>query len=166
MADFRRPTNHHMGRRSSENDYSQPGMYHITLRVAEGMGRPFGQVVGDASQPDGSPEAPRVELTAVGRMVEHELLNSIRTHYRMVEVQDYAVMPEHLHFIVEVHEAIVSKQGRKAHLGQVIAGFKKGCNRQYWALTGQEDTADSRRGKPAGADGGGSAGADQSDKMG
>ena len=42
MADFRRPTNHHMGRRSSENDYSQPGMYHITLRVAEGMGAPLG----------------------------------------------------------------------------------------------------------------------------
>ena len=89
-------------------------------------------------------------------MVEQELLNSIRTHYRMVEIQDYVVMPEHLHFIVEVHETIISKQGRKAHLGQVIAGFKKGCNRQYWALTGQDSADDSRRGKPAGADAGGS----------
>ena len=138
-----------MGRRSTVNDYSLPGMYHITLRVAEGMGHPLGRVVGDVNQPDGSPEGPHVELTAVGRMVEQELLTSIRTHYPMVEIQDYVVMPEHMHFIVEVHDPIVSKQGRKAHLGHVIAGFKKGCNRRYWALTGQEAAGYYQLGKTA-----------------
>lgn len=83
-------------------------------------------------------------------MVEQELLNSIREHYPMIEVQDYVVMPEHMHFIIEVHSPIVSKNGRKQHLGQVMAGFKKGCNHRYWALTGQEPA--SGRGKPAGAD--------------
>ena len=159
MAEVRRPTNHHMGRRSSSNDYSQPGMYHITLHVAEGMGHPLGRVVGDADQPDDSPSAPHVELSALGRMVEQELLNSIRKYYRMVEVQDYVIMPEHLHFIVEVHEPLVSTNGRKSTLGQVIAGFKKGCNRCYWALTGQE-AADTRRGNPAGANSGTYGGAD------
>lgn len=67
MEKTKHPTVHRMGRRSLVNDYSQPGMYHITLRVAEGMGHPFGRVVGDASQPDGSPEAPRVELTDIVR---------------------------------------------------------------------------------------------------
>ena len=165
MAKKQNPTAHRMTRRSQDNDYTQPGMYHVTLHVADGMGRPFGRVTGDASRPDGSADAPHVELTAIGRMVEHELLNSIRTHYNMVEVQDYVVMPEHLHFIIEVHAPIVSTQGRPAHLGQVIAGFKKGCNRRYWALTGQTaggDSADgdARRGKPAGTDSGGEGGAD------
>ena len=31
MATNRRPTEHHMSRRSVVNDYSLPGMYHITM---------------------------------------------------------------------------------------------------------------------------------------
>ena len=132
---------HRMTRRSKENNYSLPGMYHITLRVADGLGHPFGHVTGNACCPDDCAEAPHMVLSALGRMVEHELLNSIKAFYPMVEVQDYVVMPEHMHFIIEVHEPLVSKQGHKAHLGQVIAGFKKGCNRRYWELTGQGEPA-------------------------
>ncbi|MCR5158968.1 MAG: hypothetical protein K6D37_07575 [Prevotella sp.] len=152
MAKKLNPTEHRMTRRSQQNDYSQPGMYHITLRVADSLGRPFGRVIGDASLPDGSDGAPHVQLSAIGQMVRYELLNSIRTYYPMVEVQDYVVMPEHMHFILEVHEPLVSTQGRKAHLGLVIAGFKKGCNRRYWEMTGQSLPEDGRRGKPAGTD--------------
>ena len=54
-------------------------------------------------------------------------------------------MHEHLHFILVVHNSIISDLGRQTHLGQVIAGFKKGCNRRYWDMIGL-------RGKPAGAD--------------
>lgn len=46
-------------------------------------------------------------------------------------------MPEHIHFIANVHHCLISKNGRETHLGQVIAGFKKGCNCQYWKITGQ-----------------------------
>ena len=140
----------HMGRRSVVNDYTEPGMYHITIQAAEGQ--PLGRVVGDVNKADGDPAAPHVELSAIGEMVREELLNSIRRYYRMIEVQDYVVMPEHLHFILEVHETIVSMQGHKVPLGTVIAGFKKGCNRRYWAMTGQ-DTPQIRRGEPADADG-------------
>ena len=41
------------------------------------------------------------------------------------------------------------------HLGQVIAGFKKGCNRHYWALTGDIPEAtdvSTQQGKPAATD--------------
>ena len=140
----------HMGRRSVVNDYTERGMYHITIQAAEGQ--PLGRVVGDVNKADGDPAAPHVELSAIGEMVREELLNSIRRYYRMIEVQDYVVMPEHLHFILEVHETIVSMQGHKVPLGTVIAGFKKGCNRRYWAMTGQ-DTPQTRRGEPAAADG-------------
>lgn len=80
-------------------------------------------------------------------MVEQELLVSIRKHYPMVEVQDYVVMPDHLHFIVVVHRVIYSSNGRETHLGQIIAGFKKGCNRRYWEITGQ--TGANQQGEPA-----------------
>ena len=126
----------HMGWRGSKKNYRWPGTYHITISVAERQQQPLGHLVGDASKPDGDPDAPRILLSDIGMMVEHELLNGIRTHYPMVEVQDYVIMPDHLHFIVVVHHDIVSSNGRATHLGQVIAGFKKGCNRHYWELIG------------------------------
>lgn len=126
----------HMGWRGSKKNYRWPGTYHITISVAERQQQPLGHLVGDASKPDGDPDAPRILLSDIGMMVEHELLNVIRTHYPMVEVQDYVIMPDHLHFIVVVHHDIVSSNGRATHLGQVIAGFKKGCNRHYWELIG------------------------------
>ena len=140
-------TDKHMGWRGRMKNYCWPGTYHITINVLNRKQQPFGHIEGDVSMPDGDPLAPRVHLSELGKMVEHELLNSIHAHYSMIEVQDYVVMPDHLHFIVVVHRDIISSNGRKTHLGQVIAGFKKGCNRRYWALTGQ--TAQEWQGKPA-----------------
>jgi len=136
----------HMGKRGYRKDYSWPGTYHITISVMERKHQPLGRITGDASKPDGHPLAPKVLLSEIGKMVEKELLCSIRAHYPMVEVQDYVIMPDHLHFIVQVHRDIISSNGRKTHLGQVIAGFKKGCNRRYWELTGQP--APDWQGKP------------------
>ena len=145
----RNPTQHRMTRRAAAHDYTRPGIYHITLHVAEGLGQPFGHVVGNLSAPDGAPDAPRVQLTPLGAMVEQELLHSIPSFYPMIEIQDHVIMPEHMHFIIEVHDPIISSKGHPAHLGQVIAGFKKGCNHRYWEITGQEEAQD-QRGKPAG----------------
>jgi len=102
----------------------------------------LGRVVGDINAADGSPQAPHVELNEAGRMVEQELTTSITAHYPMIEIQDHVVMPDHLHCIVVVHRDIFSKNGVATHLGQVIAGFKKGCNRRFWEIL-------NLRGKPA-----------------
>ena len=136
-----------MGWRGSQKNYRWPGTYHITISVLERQQQPLGRIVGDVSKPDGDPLAPKVHLSEIGEMVEHELLHSIHAHYPMIDVEDYVVMPDHLHFIVVVHRDIVSSHGRDTHLGQVIAGFKKGCNRRYWELTGQ--TAQIWQGQPA-----------------
>ena len=131
----RNPTQHRMTRRAAAHDYTRPGVYHITLHVADSLGQPFGAVVGDLSAPDGSANAPHVALSPVGQVVEHELLTAIHERYPMIHVQDYVVMPEHLHFLVEVTGIIISRNGKTMPLGQVIAGFKKGCNKRYWEMT-------------------------------
>ena len=141
---------HHMGWRGQAKNYSWAGTYHITIKVNEALGQLLGTVIGDASKPDGDPQAPRVSLTDIGMMVEQELTTSITAHYPMVEVQDHVVMPDHLHAIVVVRRNIVSSNGRATHLGQVIAGFKKGCNRRFWQLRGLTAPID-RRGEPASA---------------
>lgn len=126
-----------MQRRSPGNNYNMPGIYHVTITVFDRKRQSLGTIKGSLDQPDGHPDAPRVELSAIGKMVEYELLHSITEHYPVIEIQDYVIMPEHIHFIAVVKNSIISKNGRMTHLGQVIAGFKKGCNRRYWEITGQ-----------------------------
>jgi len=121
--------------RASAHDYTRAGVYHITIHVADGLGHPLGKVVGNLTAPDGTPDAPHTALTPIGQMVEHELLHTIHAYYPMTVVDTYTIMPEHLHFILVVQDRIVSQNGKIQSLGQVIAGFKKGCNRRFWELT-------------------------------
>lgn len=140
------PTKHSMQRRMANHNYALPGLYHITMHVTEDMGQPLGHIDGSLQQPDESPDAPHVALTQVGNMVREELLSSISKHYSMISIDTFVIMPEHLHVLLQVKAPIVSSAGRSTHLGQVIAGFKKGCNRRYWAMTGQD--ASTSAGKP------------------
>ena len=122
--------------RASAHDYTRAGVYHITIRVADELGQILGKVVGDISAPDGSANAPHTALSPIGQMVEQELLHTIHIHYPMVVIDTYTIMPEHLHFILEVQDRILSQNGKMQSLGQVIAGFKKGCNRRFWEIAG------------------------------
>ena len=136
-----KPKRHSMQHRSPGNNYTHPGIYHITITISDRKAQSLGRVIGDVQYPDGHPNAPKVELSVIGKMVEYELLHSISYHYPFIEVQDYIIMPEHMHFILNVKNSIISKNGRMTHLGQIIAGFKKGCNRRYWEITGQKEVA-------------------------
>ena len=143
-----------MGRRSQVNNYHHSGTYHITIRTNALFRQPLGQMTGDINKPDGDPDAPHTALSPIGQMVEEELLGSITAHYPMVEVLEHVIMPEHLHFILVVWKPLVSANGRDTHLGQVIAGFKKGCNRRFWEIAGMTTPAAiAGRGEPAPATG-------------
>ena len=133
-----KPTVHSMKRRSFTHDYSRRSIYHVTVCVDAGLHQPLGRMAGQLDKPDGDADAPHVVLTAIGEMVAAELRASISRFYPMLEVQDFIIMPEHLHFLLVAHGNIVSRSGKPTHLGHVIAGFKQGCNRRYWALTGQD----------------------------
>ena len=135
--DVRKPTAHNMKRRSHSHDYCRSGYYHITISTTKALHQPLGQIAGRLDKPDGDSDAPHVVLSPLGQMVEQELRESIQRHYPMLEVMDYVVMPEHLHFLLMAHRDIVSNGGKPTHLGQVIAGFKYGCNKRYWAMTGR-----------------------------
>lgn len=148
------PGSHKMGRRKDANCYYLPGLYHVTLKVNDEWGAVLGRMAGDINIADGLPGAPHVELTSTGHMVQEELTQSIKRHYPMVEVMEYIVMPEHLHVLLIVHSRMESCRGRSTHLGHVIAGFKKGCNRRFWELMGMRAEM-AQRGKPAVAPQGG-----------
>ena len=126
-----------MKRRSFTHEYSYRGYFHITISTGQQLRQPLGRVCGDIGKPDGDAGAPHVELTPFGQMVQQELLTSIKRHYPMVEVDTYVIMPEHLHILLHATRDIFSATGRRTHIGRVIAGFKQGCNRRYWEMTGR-----------------------------
>ena len=156
--DVRKPTAHNMKRRSHSHDYSRSGYYHITISTTKALHQPLGQIAGRLDKPDGDSDAPHVVLSPLGQMVEQELRESIQRHYPMLEVMDYVVMPEHLHFLLVAHRDIVSNGGKPTHLGQVIAGFKYGCNKRYWAMTGRAKPGSTALTGTAGGTAGGNAG--------
>lgn len=127
--------------RATAHDYTLAGVYHITIRVTKELGPVLGRIAGSLSAPDGTPNAPHTGLTSVGQMVEYELLHTIHAFYPMIIIQDYVIMPEHLHAIMVVQDRIVSQNGKIQTIGQVIAGFKQGCNRRFWQIIQRTESA-------------------------
>lgn len=114
-----------MTRRRVGHDYESRQMYLITMTV-EGRRPLLGEVVGNPNAPADSPDAPRIELNALGKEVER-LWHAIPTYYPEVAVIALQLMPDHLHGILFV------KSRTDYHLGRVINGFKIASNRAYRA---------------------------------
>lgn len=114
-----------MTRRRVGHDYESRQMYLITMTV-EGCRPLLGEVVGNPNAPADSPDAPRIELNALGKEVER-LWHAIPNYYPEVAVIALQLMPDHLHGILFV------KSRTDYHLGRVINGFKIATNRAYRA---------------------------------
>ena len=115
-----------MSRRLVGHDYTERMMYMVTI-VVEGRRPLLGTAVGRADATADSPEAPRVQLTELGRRVSQEWMG-IPRYYPQVEVIALQVMPDHLHGILFVKEKM------EKDLSRIIRGFKTGCNRHYREL--------------------------------
>lgn len=122
-------TKHSMKRRSPWHDYHRKGTYMLTL-VLEGRVPLLGRLNGKAEASLGSPDAPRVELSELGRTIMRDEFCKINHFYPQVEVWKVCMMPDHIHMIVRVKEDLPEKK----HLGLVVKGFKTGCSRAWWRL--------------------------------
>ena len=115
-----------MKRRDDCHDYQERRMYMITIEVT-GRQPLLGTLRGTASALPGSTDAPRLELSELGRAVEREWWG-ISRYYPQIEVKALQLMPDHLHGILFVRERL------PVHLGHVIRGFKTGCNKKLREL--------------------------------
>lgn len=125
-----------MKRRSEDHDYHSKHFYMITLVVKERYAL-LGRLVGNIETTVGGEDAPRVVLSTLGQQVYDEWMG-ISKHYKEVAVIACQMMPDHLHGILYVRE------DTDYHLGQVIKGFKLGCNR---ILRAALETQRTREGK-------------------
>ena len=112
-----------MQRRCVGHDYTERQIYMVTM-VTEGRRPLFGKVVGRSDAPDGSEEAPRVELSELGRRVE-ACWYEIAIRHPQIDVVALQMMPDHLHGILFVKEKL------ERPLGKVLLGFKQGCNKVF-----------------------------------
>ncbi|MBQ9667448.1 MAG: hypothetical protein IJV45_01695 [Prevotella sp.] len=116
-----------MKRRSESHDYSSQCFYMVTIET-EGRRPLLGEVVGSIKAPDGSPDAPRLAPSELGNEVQRAWW-AISDYHPQVAVVGLQLMPDHLHGILYFREKT------DLHLGDVIRGFKTGCNRAYRRLS-------------------------------
>ena len=82
--------------RLTEYDYSQPNAYFITI-CTKNKSKLFWESVGASiARPE------NLYLSTNGRIVEEAILN-IPKHYPMISVDNYVVMPNHIHLLLQIH---------------------------------------------------------------
>ena len=114
---------HRRSIRLPEYDYSQEGMYFITLCTHERVPR-FGTIT------DGE-----MELNDIGRMVG-EWYHLLEEKYPHIVCREYVIMPNHFHCIIQIKQEDAPCRGipcgcpntehipQRPTLGQIIGGFK------------------------------------------
>lgn len=136
---WRYETEHTMTRRMAEHDYQSRCIYMITI-TTEGR-RP---ILGTLKWTTGHPEDAHIERTPLGDEVA-KCWTAISTHYHGVEAFPLMVMPDHVHGILFV------TRGTECHLGQIVKGFKTGCNKAMRSLgLAYSETVSRKTGKEAG----------------
>ena len=113
-------------RRMHGHDYAIPGTYEVTIVVADRL-PVFGKIVGTTKT---SGDSPRLEPSALGKLVLDSEIHKIHHYYPMVDVWQICLMPDHMHMIVRINKPLpVGK-----HLGIIIGAFKGGISRAWWNL--------------------------------
>ena len=119
FADAKKPS---MKRRSGINNYHGRHIYMLTLAV-EGRRPLLGTL-------EGGEEKAWVQPTPLGREVV-KCWAAIPRYHSEVKLLAFQLMPDHLHGLLFVTEAM------EEHLGQVVSGFKAGCNKAYRKFLGE-----------------------------
>lgn len=111
-----------MKRRSGINNYHGRHIYMLTL-VVEGRRPLLGTL-------EGGEEKAWVQPTPLGKEVV-KCWAAIPRYHSEVKLLAFQLMPDHLHGLLFVTEAM------EEHLGQVVSGFKAGCNKAYRKFLGE-----------------------------
>ena len=101
--------------RLASYDYSWPGSYFVTICVDDRTPR-FGEIVDQC-----------LHLNDAGKMVGQHWL-SLPERFSHVALDDYVIMPNHLHAILRIDS---EKPSHAEPLGSVVGAFKSLTTRDY-----------------------------------
>ena len=137
---------HTQHRRAEWQNYGVRGLYMVTLCI-DGRHPLFGYIEGNIRAQRGTADFPHIVLSPLGRTILEEELPKIHHLYPQIELWQAAIMPDHLHLLFYIREALPPGK----HLGHIISSFKGGCSRAWWAQTTSDNTAAKATGTPAAA---------------
>ena len=124
-----------MHRRSDSHDYRSRRFYMVTLAVSPRWPL-LGTLAVSESSGDDAADA-HIELTPLGEAVQ-SAWQQISMYYPQVTTVQHVIMPDHIHGILYVRE------DTPFHLGQVVKGFKTGCNKALRLLMEEARQAQSQ----------------------
>ena len=113
-------------------DYSQNGAYFITI-CTQNRQRILSKIVGIPVP--GCPKAPCPELLSYGKTAD-KYIRQMDTFYDHLSVDKYVIMPDHIHFLISIHEQ-VGHPGRgvptprTSVVARFVGTFKRFCNKEY-----------------------------------
>ena len=106
--------------RLTNYDYSQNGAYFITICVNDRKPLLSSITVGaDIIRPN------NVRLTKIGEIVDFSI-KTIPNHYEGVFVDNYVIMPNHIHMIIHIENS----GGRMISAPTIVAGMKRYVSKQ------------------------------------
>lgn len=103
--------------RLKEHDYSSPGAYFITICTKDRKNLFWENAGASIARPQD------VELSTQGRIVGDAIRN-ITKHYPAVSVDHYAVMPNHVHLLLQIHADSKGQAARTPAISIVIQQMK------------------------------------------
>ena len=115
--------------RIKEYDYSQKGMYFITI-CTQGRKKIL-STIDEWNDAVGADDSVRPELTKIGRIIK-KCLKQIEYIYDNIKLDKYVIMPNHIHAIIIVREGGQSRPP----LHKIIQGLKSVTTREYWKIGG------------------------------
>jgi REP element-mobilizing transposase RayT len=115
MSDYKYKFNGRRSVRLEGYDYTQAGMYFITI-CCQNMECLFGNVTNGV-----------MILNPAGEMIESYWLNLIED-YSNIKLYEYVVMPNHFHGIIDIVEMLALKHKK---LGEMIGSFKSKTTCNY-----------------------------------
>ena len=113
-------------------DYSSPGAYFLTICTQDRK-----CILSEISVGAGVLDGPQLRLSTYGRNVE-ETLREINRQYAWLSVENYVIMPNHIHLLVEITEN--GPSGTPAPTNAAIPRFvstlkrlsNQNCGRKLW----------------------------------
>ena len=125
--DYWRAKNPNYWRRAEWHDYSSRSIYMITIVKSFGIPN-FSKIIA----PDGNPDKAYADLTTIGCLINTEIHN-LGLKSKAVDITAYVIMPDHVHAIIFVKEAGVTK------LSNIISALKGACSSAWQRHSGNDE---------------------------
>ena len=104
-------------------DYSAPGAYFITVCTSNKENLFWTDVGADTIRPHELP------LSHIGKIAEQGILQ-IQTHYNTVTVEQYCVMPNHIHLILRIVPDLNGRMISAPTVSTVVGSMKRWISKQ------------------------------------